>query len=230
MKFKSQVVTQASGSIGGTTYSHNRGGMYMRSRAVPTNPNSPQQQAVRTAVAALVSAWNNVLTAPQRLVWDTYAANTPVLNALGEPINAGGLGMYIRGNVPAIQAGLARIDDGPTVFNTGEYTEPVVGTISAAAGTMSLAFTATDAWANEDGAAMLVLASRGQNPSINYFKGPYRFAAAILGDSTTPPTSPEVVTLPFAVAVDQKVFSQVRVVRADGRLSAPFRGVGTVAA
>jgi hypothetical protein len=230
VKFKSQIITQASGSIGGTTFSHNRGGMYMRSRATPTNPNSPQQQAVRTAVASLVSTWNNVLTAPQRAVWDAYAENTPVLNKLGEPINVGGLAMYIRANVPALQASLTRIDDGPTTFNTGEYTEPVIGTISEAGQTMSLAFTAADDWASEDGAAMLVLASRGQNASINYFKGPYRYAGKVEGDSGTPPTSPASIALPFAVVEGQKVFFQVRVIRADGRLSAPFRGVGTCAA
>jgi hypothetical protein len=229
VKFKSPIITQASGSIGGATYSRNRGGMYIRARAVPTNPNSPQQQTVRTAVAALVNAWNNVLTPAQRLVWDTYAENTPVLNTLGEPVNVGGLGMYIRGNVPALQAGLARIDDGPTVFNTGEYTEPVVGAISAGGNTMSLAFTNTDAWASEDDAAMLVLISRGQNPSKNYFKGPYRYAGKIDGNSGAPPASPASIDLPFAVAVGQKVFCQVRVVRADGRLSAPFRGNGVSA-
>jgi hypothetical protein len=230
VKFKSQIITQASGSIGGTTFSHNRGGMYMRSRATPTNPNSPQQQAVRSAVASLVSAWNNVLTAPQRAVWDAYAENTPVLNKLGEPINVGGLAMYIRANVPALQAGLARNDDGPTIFNTGEYTEPVIGTISEAGQTMSLAFTEADDWVSEDGAAMLVLASRGQNASINYFKGPYRYAGKVEGDSGAPPATPASIDLPFAVVEGQKVFFQVRVIRADGRLSAPFRGVGTCAA
>lgn len=228
MKFKSPIITQASGSVGGATYSHNRGGMYIRSRATPTNPNSPQQQAVRSAVAQLVSAWNNILTAAQRLVWDTYAENTPILDRLGELRNVGGLGMYIRGNVPALQAGLTRIDDGPTVFNLGDYTEPVVGAISAAGGTLSLAFTNTDDWASEDDAAMLVLCSRGVNATRNYFKGPYRYAHKIEGDSGTPPTSPASVTLPFAVAVGQKIFCQARVIRADGRLSTPFRGGGTV--
>jgi len=43
MKFKSPILSQASGSIAGITFSHNRGGMYVRARAVPTNPGSPQQ-------------------------------------------------------------------------------------------------------------------------------------------------------------------------------------------
>lgn len=138
--------------------------------------------------------------------------------------------MYIRANVPALQASLARIDAGPTVFDTGDMTTPVVGVISAGGGTLSLAFTNTDAWANEDDAAMLVLISRGQNASINYYKGPYRYAGRVDGDSETPPTSPASITLPFAVAEGQRVFCQVRVIRADGRLSAPFRGMGPVGA
>jgi hypothetical protein len=230
VKFKSSLITQASGSIAGSTFSHNRGGMYIRARATPTNPNSPQQQAVRTAVGTLVNHWTNTLSAAQRAAWDVYAENTPLIDRLGEARNVGGLGMYVRTNTPILQAGLTRIDDAPTTFNTGEFTEPSVGTISAGGGTLGIVFDNADAWANEDDAAMLVLISRGQNPGINYFKGPYRYAGKIDGDGATPPTSPASMTLPFAVAAGQKVFVQVRVVRADGRLSLPFRGNGTAGA
>ena len=43
MKFTSQVYTQASGSVGGLTYSHNRSGMYTRARSTPTDPASTLQ-------------------------------------------------------------------------------------------------------------------------------------------------------------------------------------------
>jgi hypothetical protein len=224
------MITQASGSIGGATFSRNRGGMYIRSRANPTNPGSAFQTVIRGFVAALTSAWNDTLTSSQRAAWDTYAENVPMTDSLGEPRNIGGLGHYVRSNVPRLQAGLDRVDDGPTIFNLGEFTNPSLGTVSAAGGTAAVNFDEDDEWVDEDGAGLLVLFSRGQNPGVNYFKGPYRFADLVAGDSGTPPTTPDSMTLPFAVAEDQKVFAQMRVSRADGRLSLPFRTNASVSA
>jgi len=213
-----------SGKTGGTVFSHNRGGQYMRQFVVPTNPASPQQQAVRTILSGNVNYWNNLLTAAQRAAWDTYALNTPITNRLGDPINVGGLGMYNRANVPALQASLSRIDDAPTIYNTGEMDETLVATVDEATDKFDLAFDDTLDWCDEDGSALLIYASRPQNASINFFKGPYRFAHAIEGDSTTPPTSPENgIDLPFPVASGNRVFFRARIVRADGRVSDDFR-------
>jgi hypothetical protein len=223
MKFKSTIIGQASGSLAGSTFSRNRGGAYIRTRSVPTNPGSPQQVAVRAYMADLTSAWGDTLTPVQRAAWDNYAAQVPITDTLGEPRNIGGIGMYCRSNIPRLQAGLDRVDDAPTIFDLGEFTAPAFGTVSESGGTAGVTFDNTDAWANEDGAAMLVSISRPQNPSINYFKGPYRYAGMIEGDSGTPPTSPASLTLPFAVAEGQRVFGVARVSRVDGRLSLPFR-------
>lgn len=226
MKFKSQVLTQASGSIGGVTYSHNKGGMYQRARSTPTNPGSTFQSAIRGFVSALTGLWNNTLTTAERAGWIIYADQVPLVDRLGEQMQVTGLNMYVRSNVPRLQAGLARVDTPPTTFNLGTFTNPSFA-VDAATDDVDVSFTATDAWANETGGAMLILASRPQNPSINYFKGPYRLAGSILGDTTTPPTSPATIVLPFPVVVGQKVFFQARTTLADGRLAAFFRSVDT---
>jgi len=230
MKFKSQVYTEAAGSIGGITYSHNRGGMYTRCRAIPTNPATEFQQAVRGYVAQLTSLWQNTLTVGQRVAWDAYAELVPLPDKLGEPRNVGGLGMYVRCNVPRLQAGEPRVDDGPTDYTLGDYTPPNLGNATEAAQTADLTFTTTDDWANEDDAAMLVYLSRGLSPAINFFKGPYRYAHKIEGDGITPPTSPATITVPFAITEGQKLFARVQVTRADGRLSSPFRDLVLVVA
>lgn len=222
MKFKSSVYTQASGSVGGLTYSHNRGGMYTRARRTPVNTNTAQQQAVRNAVSQLTTAWQNDLDAAQRSAWEVYAGNVPLIGPTGDARNVGGLGMYVRSNVPRLQSGMDRIDDGPLVYSLPTFTNPTF-TIDSGAGEMDVAFNVGDDWATEDGGAMLVYTSRPQSPSINFFKGPYRFAGAIDG-AAIPPTSPATLTLPFPIAVGQQAFVRVTVTRADGRLSSTFRG------
>lgn len=221
-------VATASGSIGGTTFSRNRGGPYIRTRAVPVNPGTTYQQTVRALVAELTSRWLNTLTAAQRAAWDTYAENVELPNPLGDPRNVGGLAMYVRSNVSRLQASATsypRVDSGPTVFNLGEFSFPDLGNASEAAQTASLVFNNADDWANEDGAGMIVYGSRAMNASVNYFKGPYRYCHKIDGDSVTPPTSPATITWPFPFLEGQKVYAAVRVTRADGRLSSQFRDV-----
>lgn len=225
MKYKSTLLGQASGSLAGVTFSHNKGGEYVRRRAIPTNPNSTFQQAVRGIVAALSNHWLNTLTAAQRAAWETYAENVTIVDRLGDPIYITGLNHYVRSNTPLLQAGMTRVDAAPTTFNLGEFTNPSFG-YDAANSEVDVTFDNTDAWANEDDAAMILWASRQQNPSINYFKGPYRFAGTIDGDSVTAPTSPAAISAPFACAAGNFCFCKVSVIRADGRLSLPFRGYG----
>lgn len=221
------------GSVGGNVYAANKAGPYIRNRAVPINPGSARQQAVRFAMAELVTRWVETLTPAQRAAWETYADAVHLPNSLGFPRNVGGIGMYVRSNVPRLSA-VAPVpavqDDAPTIFDLGTFTAPTIGAVSEATQQVSWAFDDADGWANEDGGAMLIFGSRPQNPSINFFKGPYRVMGTIPGSGTTPPTSPVTVNLPFPVVVGQKVFFRCRVTRADGRLASSFRGLQTVTA
>lgn len=217
------IMTQMSGSLGGITGSHNASGLYLRARAIPVNPNTVYQQAVRNAVSVLATRWSETLTQAQRDAWDVYAAAVSMVNALGDSIYISGLNHYIRSNVPRLQTGLPIVDDGPTVFTLASFTDPTFA-VDEPNDEVDVSFTNTDDWANEDDAAMLVYASRPQSVSINYFKGPYRYAGKIDGDSVTPPTSPAAIGLPFTCTTGQRLFFKAEVSRADGRLSPYFRG------
>lgn len=224
MKYKSQIVTQASGSVGGTTYSHNQGGLYQRARAIPVNANTVQQQAIRNAVAQLTSLWVQTLTQAQRDAWATYSLNVPIPDSLGEPRDIGGLAMYVRCNVPRLQASMARVDAAPTTFTLGVMS-PVLTVADVSAQTLSTGYTAADAW-NTAGGALLIYQSRAASLATNYFKGPYRFVAAELGVGVSPAVDAAV----FPFALSNKVFMQFRATYADGRLTSPFRNQATVVA
>jgi hypothetical protein len=223
-------VASASGSLGGTTFSRNRGGPYIRTRAVPINPNTAFQAAVRQFMADLTAKWLAVLTAAQRAAWDTYALNVELPGPLGDPRNVGGIAMYVRSNLPRLQAGMPRVDDAPTIFNLGDYTAPGPLAASEATQQISVSFDNTDDWANEDEAALLCYASRALNPSINSVKHSTRFYNGIDGDPVTPPTSPVTEGAPFPFTEGQRIAFMCRVTRADGRLSSSFRGLITCAA
>lgn len=224
-------VASYSGSIGGTVFSRNRGGAYARNRVTPINPGSSFQAVVRSLMSQLANHWAETLTPAQRSAWDSYADAVPLPNPLGDPRNVGGVGMFVRGNLIRGQVGypdLPLVEDGPVILALSAYTPPVITTITAVTQKLNLTFDNTDAWANEDEAGMVIYISRPQNPGVNFFKGPYRYADVILGDSTTPPTSPVAIDLPFTAQAGQRVFMQCNVVRADGRAGSTFRDFGTV--
>lgn len=223
MKIKSALVTQMSGSVGGVTGAHNQGGLYFRARTIPVNPATTQQQAVRNALSTLTSRWSEVLSAEQRDAWATYNDQVLILDRLGEPRKIGALGHYVRANTPRLQAGLATVDDGPTTFSLPTIEGVSVSVVSGTPPDLSVTFDDTAAWVTEDDAALLIYQSREQSPAINFFKGPYRYATKIEGSSGTPPTTPFSDNGVFPLSGSNKTFFQIRLTRADGRLSAPLR-------
>lgn len=224
MKFKPTIAAAASGKLGGIVFSHNRGGMYTRVLAVPTNPGTPQQEAVRSYMQQLSNAWNTVLTDEEREDWATYGQNVSWTDRIGETIKLTGNAMYIRSNLPRLQAGLARVDAAPVTYNLGDFSPVALAATAGDPATLSLTFDTGDDWVSEDGAALLLRTSRQQAFTVNYFKGPYRYTDKVEGDSGTPPTSPAAITGVWNAALGNKVFFAAAVTRADGRLSAPFRG------
>lgn len=230
MLFQSEVVTAASGSIGGVTYSHTRSGMYRRARAVPVNPNTGNQILIRDLMATYADRWTNVLTSAERAAWNLYAANVPVTNALGSPHLLSGQNWYIGNNVakqqPVIKLGSGgafQIDTAPIIFDRGSFTTPTF-LVDAVTG-LSTTFDNTDAWANENSSTMQIFMGKPQNASRQFFKGPFRLVAVIEGDAVTPPTSPQTTSLAVLTAqgyvpsVGQAVWCCYTTSRADSRLS-----------
>jgi hypothetical protein len=168
----------------------------------------------------LAAYWLNILSDAQRAAWATYADQVLMVNRLGEQKKLPPMTHFTRSNVPRLQAGLSQVDDAPTIFNLGEFLPPTcIADVSAH--TLSIDFNSTDEWCGEDGGALLALVSPGLNPTIDFYKGPYNYAGKIAG-AVVPPTPPKTVPLPFVITVDQRVYCQLRVTRADGRLSLPY--------
>jgi len=226
MKFKSLLLSQASGAFGGLVASRNRGGPYLRARAMPVNPGTSSQQTVRAAVASLSNMFRTLTTA-ERQGWEDYAANVPKVDRLGEARNLSAINQFIRSNVPRYALiGAASISrTAPLVYNTGAT--PYFNSIAAtyyAANSLKLAISCTTSDAPAvtiTGDKILVSGSAPQNPSINSFKGPFHFFAALnLSQLDTQPQS-LVIYLDgnWNALGGDKVFLRVAASREDGRLS-----------
>lgn len=230
MKYTSSILSAASGSIGGSVYSRNRYGPYIRGRGIPTNPNSSRQQQVRAIFQTLVELWHGTLSAAQRTSWSLYASNVVMLDKLGNPMHLSGFNHFIRTNTVALLGSVARIDSAPTNFTLGPSDPTIAAVVSEAAQTISLSFDEDLEWCDKEGALMQISMSQPVNGSLSFIPPQYRVADYLLGDSVAPPTTPQAVACPFVVTETQMVIVQCRILREDGRLSAPFRITEAVAA
>jgi hypothetical protein len=223
--FKGTIVGPASGSLAGITASHNAGGQYFRRRAIPVNSNTLFQQNIRASMAQLSTRWVTTLTSVQRDSWNAYAAAVGFVNPLGDTVFISGLAMYVKVNTPRIAFGAARIDTAPTILTLTPLTAPTF-TVVAATSTASVTFTNSDPWATAVGGFLFAFFSQGQNVTINYFKGPYRFGNKIAG-AVVPPTSPATMTVPFALTAGQRCFARFVAIDSTGRPSVEVRTVAT---
>jgi len=222
IKFGGGVVGMA-GSIAGTTFARNRYGSYARARTKPINPNTALQQLVRSALSQLTTRWAQTLTADQRTAWNLYGANVVMQNRLGESINLSGFNHYLRSNAWFASMGLTPVDDGPTVFELPDA-DPTFA-ITASEATQNITTTYDDglAWATETGGYLLTYNGSPQNPQRNFFGGPWRFQTAVAGVDAAPPAPPKIAPATFAITELQRMWCYSRILRKDGRLSAPFR-------
>jgi hypothetical protein len=212
-----------SGSIAGNTFARNRYGNYMRARTKPINPNSSRQQVIRSALAALTTKWSQVLTAAQRESWKLYGESVSMLNRLGESIFLTGFNHFLRSNIPLAQAGEANVLPGPTLFELPITDLTFAISISEATQLITLTFDDTATWCDEDDAFLLLYQGSPQNAQRNFFAGPWRYAGKLEGDSVTPPATSATVACSFVATEAQKIWVYARILRADGRMSQPFR-------
>ena len=207
------------GSIGANTFSHNRGGDYVRRRVSPTNPNSTRQQTMRTFLGTLAALWSSTLTPAQREQWNIWSGNQAKEGPLGNSINWSGINGYVALNTHLLDAGDLRIDAPPAVVApTGLLTLSV--DISAAT-TADFTFTGTPLAANHKLVTFMSLPQSGA--ALPNFK-----QTRIVGYSAAAQASPYAATLPFSVITTQTVVFFTAIMDDETGLFSPFlRSVDT---
>ena len=216
------LVSDIRGSIGGSVFARNAGGLYVRNRVAPLNPQSTRQTQVRSNLSSLSNAWSTALTQAQRDGWNQYASQVPLFNALGEQRFVSGLAMYVRANTLLLDTGGTRRDDPPDSFTLGPSVTPTY-TLDSTADTIQVddfsGFTPSTTPIN-----VLFTQSPAQNPGVNFLAGPFRkYAGQSFTTDPAPPTTPAVAATAaaFPFASGQAVFLRSAVVTPDGRVGPP---------
>lgn len=129
----------SSGSVAGTTSSHNRFGQYTRNRRTPVNPNTTQQGVVRARMSANAASWR-ALTAAQRAGWESLGTQMARSDSLGSSYTLNGFMAYCSVNNNNVAAGNATVADAPVLTTPATILTAVI-TLTAVA--FSVAYTVT---------------------------------------------------------------------------------------
>lgn len=102
------MVGAASGSIGATTFSHNRYGTYTRRRAIPVKSNTIPATNAKARFTSRSQAWQ-LESEGTRLAWREWALDHPITDTLGQQQTLQPNAAYIRLNTRLEAVGLAPI-------------------------------------------------------------------------------------------------------------------------
>lgn len=107
-------VGSISGSVGGSTFSRNRFGPYIRIKANPVNPRTPSQTSVRNSFGGFSSLWRG-LSEGQRNAWKAAAEVVANSNSLGFPNSISGQNLFVGFNIDQVTLGGGVTTSPPTI-------------------------------------------------------------------------------------------------------------------
>lgn len=138
MLFTGSIVNTLSGSMGGVTASRNKGGQYLRARAVPTTSTTVPALLAKATLGS-ASTHFSTLTLAQRTSWDRYGTLRPEINALGMAKILSGIAAHNRIYTRMVRAGDTPLDAPPIGTDPDALTN-VAATFDIGSGTITLTF------------------------------------------------------------------------------------------
>lgn len=219
------IVGQISGSIAGVTYSRNRGGAYVRNRAIPTKSTTFYAEQAKQRLGDISKLWG-ALTAAEQQAWKIWAEVNPVTNKLGDQIKLSGHQAYVQLNNVITNCGGTVISD-PPVSAPPSGLLTLTPTYDIGTGNFQIAFTATPLGATEQ---LLVWMAIVDNPGVNYVNNLYKLIqVSSAAQASALDTETAAATRFGTLLVGQRVFYRVQVAdNATGLRSQPIVANGTI--
>jgi hypothetical protein len=84
-----------SGKVGSGVYSRNRGGLYLRNKVIPMNPNTSYQQLARSYMTLASQAWKSLSDA-YRTGWEILAVQLKAMNRVGIEYTRNGFSVFVQ--------------------------------------------------------------------------------------------------------------------------------------
>ncbi len=190
------LVSRISGSVGGTTFAHNRGGAYARARVIPTDPNTTFQQSRRAILSAQSQGWS-ARTDAERAAWSNWSKQNPVTDVLGASILLSGHQAYVKLN-SRLDLDDATLLTVPPIIKAPLALDTLIQDGDIGLGDVDMAFTATPLAA---GVKLWILAAVVNSAGITYVKNLLRFIGTSAAAETSPFDNEALITAKFGTLV-----------------------------
>jgi hypothetical protein len=143
------IVTEGSGSLGGHTIQHSKGGMQLRTKPIPRGIPSASQILIRSINPLLQAGWKQ-LTDAQRRIWNNWPIIHGIFNAHGDHRPLSGHSLWMKYQFGRLIEGLSFLPDpslylpdyfGPELIFNGSFDTgngwSIIGSITFPAGVCS---------------------------------------------------------------------------------------------
>lgn len=175
------AVSQASGRVGGTIFSRNRGGAYMRNGSKPVTVTTPFAQAIKGITAAQSQAWADT-DADIQEQWREWATQNPVINRLGQSRTLSGHQAFVQINARLLYAGFSALAS-PPVGGAPAAVVPGAVTFDDSPAALTVAFSPSPA---PTGVAVQCFAYLANSPGVRYVKNRLALVTTSAAAATTP--------------------------------------------
>lgn len=219
------MIASASGSIGGTVFSRNRGGAYVRNRSIPITSTTTFALAAKNRFSTFSAAWSG-LTDAERNAWLAYSLQNPVTDTLGFPRNLTGHQSFVAINCRRDLAGDAQLNDPPIVVAPDGLSTLVLAA-DIGLGNVDITFTPTPLAATEH---IWLQGAVTNSPGITFVENLYKHILVDAAASASPLDIQVLIEARLGtLIVGQKLFVLASVYDdASGLLSQPLRAEAAV--
>lgn len=207
------MMTDARGKLGGQVFSKNKAGSYVRTKVVPTNPQTGFQATARALFTSISQGWS-ALSNAQRASWNSAVGEWAKTDVFGDLKNPTGKNLYQRLNNQAQSAGLSAVTDVPAKL---EMPSEIVSAVAIAVGAGTLTLTG----ANTDASTQVMLFATQVLPDgVKFVKNKLRNITNFAGDSAVPANEYTAYTGRFgAPSAGDNVYIGVKYVLSNGQAS-----------
>ena len=202
----SALVSGISGKLNGSVFAKNRGGLYLRTKVTPVNPQTAAQVAARNLLTSFSQGWKS-LTIAQRTAWNNAVENFQTTDIFGDLKKPTGLQLYIRLNANISNGNGTPITSPPLPSGAPALTDL---SLSAAVtlDTFDVTFAPTPVPADT---ALYLEATTGLSAGVNNANSLFRTIDAVAAAATSPEDAFAAYTAKFGALVEgQKIFIRAK--------------------
>ena len=177
------IVTDIRGSVGSETYSRAQGGLVVKARSNPSQPESAARDATQANMTAVSQAWSGRISSAQRAAWHAYGRRYPRPNRFGALTIHGGYVSYIRANCSAkVFSQASWVDDPPD--RAPLATAPFVFYVQKIVATYYVTIFFEDYYDFENGFRAAFSQGKTTNVGVSYYSTPWQVYFTSESDGT----------------------------------------------